>query len=205
MKSTIKWLGHSSVMVKNEKQVIIDPWKLSSSYEADLVLITHSHFDHLSVEDIKKSIKKGGKILAPKDCLKELEGYDFIAVKPNQKIELEGVTIETVPAYNPEKEFHPKANNWVGYIIRFPDESVYIAGDTDLIPEMKDVKTDVAILPIGGTYTMDKDSANEALKLIKPKAVIPIHYGDIVGNSTDGEEFSKLVKDVKVVILKPEK
>jgi L-ascorbate metabolism protein UlaG (beta-lactamase superfamily) len=205
MKSKIKWLGHSSVMINNNKKILVDPWKLSSSYEADLILITHSHFDHLSLEDIKKSLKADGKIIAPKDCLKELEGFDFIAVKPNQSIELDSVKIETVHAYNPEKAFHPKENNWVGYIIRFPDESIYISGDTDFIPEMKSIETDIAILPIGGTYTMDKESAVEAVNAIKPKVVIPIHYGDIVGNSTDGEEFSKMVKKAEVIVLKPEK
>jgi len=115
------------------------------------------------------------------------------------------VKIAGVPAYNINKRFHPKSNNWVGYVIKFADSSIYIAGDTDFIPEMKNIKADIVMLPVGGTYTMTAEEAAKAVEAIKPKIAIPIHFGDIVGSKSDAEKFSSLVKSAQVKILTPEK
>jgi L-ascorbate metabolism protein UlaG (beta-lactamase superfamily) len=207
MKPEIKWLGHSTVMLKGEKLIVIDPWKLENEFKADLVLLTHSHFDHLSPDDIRKILQKNDPVIGTHDCFENLKEFECKPVKPGDTIDLGWVKVEAVPAYNPNKEFHPKANSWVGYIIHFEGTSVYIAGDTDHIPEMKDIKADIAILPVGGTYTMSVKEAAAAAHEINPKIAIPIHYGDIVGNAQDGKDFAKLMSDssIEVKVLEPEK
>ena len=207
MLENILVLTHSSIKIKNSKTIYFDPFKIDKNYnDADYIFITHSHYDHYSEEDIKKVRKKETKIIITSDLkerVKELgfENSNIIIVNPNEKYIIDTLKIETIPAYNNEKQFHPKSNNWVGYIIEINGEKYYIAGDTDITEENKKIKCDVALLPIGGTFTMNYEEAAELANIIKPKVVIPIHYGSIVGNKCDAEKFTKLInKEIKCEI-----
>lgn len=199
MVQKISWFGHASVRIKSEKTIYIDPWKIKGSEKADLILITHSHYDHLSPDDVKKIQKKETVILATADCLSQLSG-DVRAVKPGDRLTVHGVDVEVVPSYNLKKAFHPRGNNWVGYVVVVERTRVYYPGDTDFIPEMNNIRADVVILPVGGTYTMDAREAAEAVNAMKPKVAIPIHYGDIVGSLKDAEKFKEFAK-IPVEIL----
>ncbi len=205
----IKVLCHSSIRIAKEKKIYIDPYKIQENYnDADLILCTHSHYDHFSIEDIQKVIGKYTKIFIQEESKQELINIgvneeNIIIIKPYEKYEYEeSVRIETIPAYNKNKNYHPKDKNWVGYIIEIENTKYYIAGDTDYTKEASKVKCDVAFLPIGGTYTMDYIEAAALANKIKPKFVIPIHYGTIVGDPEDGVLFKDLIdKKIKCVIL----
>jgi len=198
----ITWLGHASFKIKGKYTIYIDPWKISETDKADIILITHSHYDHFSPTDISKIQTPKTTILTPPNGLKKLKG-DIKKVKPGQSISIKEneIKIETVPAYNLNKPFHPKKNNWIGYIIEIEGDRIYHSGDTDLIPEMKKIKADLALLSIGGTYTMTAKEAAKAAKIINPQLVIPMHYGDIVGTESDANLLKKKSK-IKVRILK---
>lgn len=188
----IKWLGHASFKISGDKVVYIDPWKLQGkNEEADIILITHDHYDHCSLSDIEKLKGKKTTVVAPPDAAKKIAG-DVRKVKPGDELTVKGIKIEAYPAYNLEKKFHPRANGWVGYVIEINGRRIYHAGDTDLIPEMEGIKADIALLPVGGTYTMDAMEAAEAANRIKPKLAVPMHFGAIVGSSKDAEEFKSL-------------
>ena len=193
MVEKISWFGHASVRIKSEKTIYIDPWKIKGSEKADLILITHSHYDHLSPEDVKKLQKEETVILATPDCLSQLSG-DVRTVKPGDRLTVLGVDVEVVPSYNLKKAFHPKGNNWVGYVVVVEGNRVYYTGDTDFIPEMKNIRADIVILPVGGTYTMDAREAAEAVNVMKPKVAVPIHYGDIVGSRKDAQKFKEFAE-----------
>ena len=204
----IKVLCHSSIVINAEKVIYIDPFRIKQNYEnADIILITHDHYDHYSEEDIQKVKKEDTIIVIPEDLLENVQKLGFvkdniIVVKPNEKYTVENITIETIPAYNINKNFHPKENNWLGYILTIEDIKYYIAGDTDITDENKEVKCDVALVPIGGTYTMDYKEAAELINFIKPKFAIPTHYGEIVGKKEDAIEFVKLINpDIDSAIL----
>jgi len=199
MVEKISWFGHASVRIKSGKTIYIDPWKIKGSEKADLILITHSHYDHLSPEDVKRLQKKETVILATPDCLSQLSG-DVRAVKPGDRLTVLGVDVEVVPSYNLKKAFHPKGNSWVGYVVVVEGSRIYYPGDTDFIPEMKNIRADVVILPVGGTYTMDAREAAEAVNTMKPKVAVPIHYGDIVGSLKDAQKFKEFA-EVPVEIL----
>ena len=209
----ITWLGHDSFRIKNGKTVIIDPFKLRSiSDKADILLISHEHFDHLSLDDIKKVVKDDTTIVTIPAVKKELSGLkvkEIKAAKPGDKVSIGDVTIELVPAYNlnkfrePGKVFHPKEDGKAGFIIGMKGLRIYHAGDTDAVPEMKGLKPDIALLPVSGTYVMSAEEAAQATKMIEPKLVIPMHYGAIVGSEQDALRFKQLVK-VEVQILKQE-
>jgi L-ascorbate metabolism protein UlaG (beta-lactamase superfamily) len=190
----IHWYGQAAFRIEDgEKQIYIDPWKLPSGKlpKADIILITHGHFDHLSHEDIGKIKKDQTIFVAPKDVAAELKGT-VKTVSPNQSLEVAGVKVSTIPAYNVKKNFHPKASNWVGYLISLRNgQTIYHAGDTDIIPELKTLKVDIALLPCGGTYTMSAKEAADAANSFKPKMAIPMHYGDVVGSDSDAETFKK--------------
>lgn len=199
MLENIEVLCHSCIKMNKEKVIYIDPFKIDKNYnDADIIFVTHDHYDHYSEEDIDKIKKEDTVIVAPEELLTKLlrKGFrqDYITtVEPNKEYMVEGIKFETIPAYNINKQFHPKENGWVGYIIEIKGVRYYIAGDTDVTEENKKVKCDVAFVPVGGTYTMDfKESAN-LINEIQPKIAIPIHYGSIVGTNQDAIEFSKLL------------
>ena len=204
----IKVLCHSSIKIETEnKTIYVDPFKIKEELcDADIIVITHSHYDHFSEEDILKVKKKETKIVITKDLLeKTLElGFkkeNIVVVVPDNLYSALDIEINTIPAYNTNKKFHPKENNWVGYILNIENNKVYIAGDTDITEENKKVECDIALVPVGGTYTMTYEEAVSLVNIINPKLVIPIHYGDIVGNKSDGNKFKELVnKNIKVEI-----
>jgi len=178
----ITWLGHASVMLVHDAlRVYIDPWKLSSALpRADLILITHEHYDHFSVPDVERLRQDRTRIIAPFT-------HPLVTdrIGPSETLTVGDVRILTVPSYNISTQFHPRGNNWVGYIVTIAGKSIYHPGDTDRIPEMQGLAPDVAFLPVGGTYTMDATEACQAALDIAPRYVIPIHYGDIVGSRQD--------------------
>lgn len=198
---TIQWLGHASFRICHQANVIyIDPWKLKDTpHDATLVLVSHNHYDHYSPQDIAKVSGPNTKLVAPPDVIAKQKGGE--AITNGLTVELESARLVGVAAYNPDKQFHPKANNWVGFVIELGSKRLYYAGDTDLTPEMKALKgIDVALLPVGGTYTMNPTEAAEAVKSIKPKSAIPYHWGDIVGGRADAEEFAKAAEcDTKIL------
>ncbi len=202
MAENIFWLGHDSFRLKGEKVVYVDPWKLASGAEkADVILVTHDHGDHFSKSDIAKISKPDTVVVAPPSVAGQLSSKTLVA-KPGDKIDAAGVTVEVVSAYNPTKRYHPKSAGYVGYIITLNGKRIYHAGDTDLIPEMTQIKADIALLPVSGTYVMTALEAAEAANTIKPALAIPMHYGDpdVVGTRSDAEEFKRLTK-VPVEIL----
>ena len=199
---SVRWLGHAGFMLKGRRVIYIDPYQLEYPEVGDLILITHDHSDHCSPDDVKWLRKGATVIVCPEACVSEFTG-DVRAVKAGDMLTVKGVTIAVVPAYNLGKEFHPRESGGVGYVVTTPEGlRVYHAGDTDLIPEMKEIEADVALLPVGGTYTMNAEEAAQAANWIKPKLAIPMHWGTIVGSREDAEQFRDLC-EVKVKILKP--
>jgi L-ascorbate metabolism protein UlaG (beta-lactamase superfamily) len=202
VKEKIVWLGHASFRIDGSKSTVyIDPWKLKSAVPADVVCLTHSHFDHLSVEDVEKIRKESTVVIGPEDC-RSCFGNSFKTIEPGGSLSVGDVTVEAVAAYNVDKDFHPKANNWVGFVVTVDGVRVYHTGDTDVIPEMADVTADVALIPVGGTYTMTVAQAAEAVDKINPKIAVPMHCGDIVGTLEDRGSFESVSK-APVVILDP--
>lgn len=203
MLDKLTWLGHASFKISGEKLIYIDPWKLKGQDEADIVLISHSHYDHYSAEDLK--MVSGAKtIVVTVAELKSKIGGDVRIMAPGDKIDVEGVGIEAVPAYNIDKKFHPKQNGWLGFVVEMGGGRLYYAGDTDAIPEMDDLTNiDVALMPVGGTYTMTAEEAAKAADRFKPAVAVPYHWGDIVGSKSDADRFKESFSG-KTVILSEE-
>lgn len=202
----IKWLGHASLLLNiDNKNIYIDPWKLKEEHpKADIILVTHSHFDHYSEEDINKIKKEDSILFSSEDVVNQTSLKNKKVIKPFEEVKIDNILIKGFPAYNINKDFHPKKNNWLGFIIEKDGISVYIAGDTDVIEEMKKLKVNIAILPVGGTYTMTESEAAEIVNEIKPDIAIPIHWGDIVGSIENAKRFKELVKpDINVNIIQP--
>lgn len=204
----IEVLCHSSIKINKEKVIYIDPFKIDKNYnDADIVFITHDHYDHYSEEDIDKVINENTIIIIPEELLtkllrKEINKNAIITVEPNEKYMVQGIKFETIPAYNTNKTFHPKENGWVGYSITLDDIRYYIAGDTDITEENRKVKCDVAFVPVGGTYTTDFKEAAQLINEIQPKIAVPIHYGSVVGTKQDATDFIKLLNpSIKGIIL----
>jgi L-ascorbate metabolism protein UlaG (beta-lactamase superfamily) len=205
------WLGHDGFrIVAGGKAIYIDPYQLSKAqqgkYDADIVFISHNHFDHLSIDDLKHVINKKTVIVAAKECveqLKPVEAADVKGVAPGDKLTVQGISIEVISAYNTNKKFHPKADEKVGFVFTADDIRVYHTGDTDVIPEMSRVQPDVALVPVSGTYVMTAEEAAKAVnELIRPnKLAIPMHYGSIVGNEQDAMKFKELAKACTVEVL----
>lgn len=201
---SIDWLGHDGFRIKTKEFLIyIDPFKISEGEKADLILITHSHYDHCSKEDLKKIADKNTIILGPADCQSKLSSLDIrglTRLEPNKKIKKDSLTIEAIPAYNTDKPFHPKDNNWLGYVIDTGNTRIYHAGDTDLIPEMFQLNNiNIALLPVSGKYVMTAEQAAKAAKKINAEINIPMHYGEIVGSKEDAEKFKNLCENVRIL------
>ena len=199
----------NSIRIASRVGVIyVDPLEIPDErHDADYILITHDHYDHFSPEDIRKVVKAGCILVAPEKMAgKAQEVSDAVGridtVKPSIYREINGLEFETVPAYNTLKPFHPKSAEWVGYVLRIDGKRIYIAGDTDATKEAKAVRCDIAIVPIGGTYTMDARKAAELVNTIRPDIAVPVHYGSIVGNASDGDVFAENVKSPVKVVFK---
>ncbi len=212
----ITWLGHDGFKLKKDKMVVyVDPFRLTSTMEpADVVCVTHEHFDHMSPDDLKKVVTARTTVLTIAACAEALKAVHPKAVrevKAGDKVDVAGLTVEVVPAYNmnkfrsPGNPFHPQADGKVGFVLGLGGIRIYHAGDTDDIPEMTTLKgVDVALLPVSGTYVMTAAEAVKACNTIQPKLAIPMHYGAIVGSAVDAEAFRKAVKcRVEVLTAEP--
>lgn len=203
----IKINCHSSIKIGKDKTIYIDPFRIKEvPHDADYIFITHSHYDHFSVQDILKVAKINTIFVSTEDTKSSLElmgipEEQIIIVEPNNKYEIQDIKFETIPSYNENKKYHPKENNWVGYIIELSGIKYYIAGDTDNIKEIQNIKCDIAFLPIGGEFTMNAKEAAELANKIDSRIIVPIHYAELVGTKEDLEEFVRLTnKEIKVLI-----
>lgn len=202
----IEWLGHAGFRIAGSRTVCIDPFQMQEGEKADLVLITHPHYDHCSPADLKKIAGPETVIIAPIGCQSKIAAgrfhyAEFRNIQPGGKVSIYGAVISAVPAYNIGKKFHNRHDDWVGYVIELDGKRFYHAGDTDFINEMAGIKADVAFLPVGGTYTMDAREAAHAAAIIRPKIAVPMHYGSIVGSADDAEKFEKSVAHSRVEIM----
>ncbi len=201
----LAWLGHDSYRIDGDLIIYFDPYEIKTGTPAaDIILISHEHFDHCSPSDVAKVQRDETVIVADRVSAKKLRG-EVKTMQPGDRLTVKGVGIEAVPAYNLDKQFHPKEAGMLGFVVNIGGVRVYHAGDTDFIPEMSDIETDVALLPVSGTYVMTADEAVEAALSINPKVAIPMHYGAIVGDKSDAEHFrDQLAGKVEVVILEKE-
>jgi L-ascorbate metabolism protein UlaG (beta-lactamase superfamily) len=203
-------LAHDTFRISGSRVIYTDPYKVPQGGDADIVLISHEHFDHLSLEDLEKVCGSKTTIVASplcRDGLKNVKARKTQYLDPGGKTTVDNVTIEAVPAYNinkfrePGKTFHPKGEDRLGFLIHMDGTTVYFAGDTDFIPEMKSLKCDIALLPVSGTYVMTAEEAAEAVAALNPKFAVPMHYAAIVGSEADAERFKSLVKNCRVEII----
>jgi L-ascorbate metabolism protein UlaG (beta-lactamase superfamily) len=190
----IKWLGHDGFEIATDAlTLMIDPFQVEGDRQADIILVTHPHYDHCSVDDIARLRKPSTVIVTEPESAEKLSAAnlagDIRVVKPGDRLTVSGVPIEAVAAYNVDKHFHPKEKNWLGFIVTMDGVRVYHAGDTDMIPEMNGLRADIALLPVSGTYVMTADEAVAAAKRIKPRTAIPMHYDSIVGTASDALAF----------------
>ncbi len=200
----IHWLGHDCIRLDAGTVVLFDPFQISASKPADIILISHDHFDHNSPEDVAKVRKNDTVIVTDKDSAKKYSG-EVKVVAPGDKLNVKGVAIEVHPAYNTNKDFHPKHAGMLSFVVTLDGVRYYHAGDTDFIPEMEALSVDIAFLPVSGTYVMTADEAVKAATAIKPKVAIPMHYGAIIGTEDDAKKFKKALEGkVEVAILKKE-
>lgn len=206
---TFTWLGHDGFHLEHKgKNLYIDPYEINPKAKpaADYLLITHPHYDHLSIPDIEPLVTTQTTIICSHDAEEKLSKFRSKAIKalkPGEEYRDEYVHITAVPAYNPDKPFHPKTNGWLGYTIKLGSVTTYHSGDTDIIPEMKDIECNVALLPVSGTYVMNAEEAADAANTIEPDIAIPMHWGAIIGAHQDAETFKKKC-DCKVLILEKE-
>jgi L-ascorbate metabolism protein UlaG (beta-lactamase superfamily) len=197
MAATIKWFNHASFRLSaglpGSAVVYIDPWKIADSpKDGTVVLISHSHYDHLSLEDIERVLGPDGAVFGPADVTARVSTCRTLT--PGQTVQIGADRIGAVAAYNVDKKFHPRVNNWLGYVVELAGTRIYYAGDTDLTEEMGHLgRINVALLPAGGTYTMDPQAAADAVARIKPDLAVPYHWGDIVGQRADADAFVKLI------------
>ncbi len=203
----VSLLKQSTIRIQGNKTIYFDPMGIEGEpKDADVIFISHSHGDHFSVDDIKKLAKDNAVLIVPGDCVKPVVDAGFtniVTVSPSKSYEVDGLKFNTVPAYNIGKDFHKKESNWMGFIVNVNGISYYFAGDTDMIPEMNDIKASVVFLPVGGTYTMTSQEAVEAANIMNPLVAVPIHYYDVVGTKEDAQNFVKsLNSSINGVLLK---
>jgi L-ascorbate metabolism protein UlaG (beta-lactamase superfamily) len=187
------WLGHDSIRIDAGPTIYFDPFRIETGPTADIIFISHDHYDHCSPEDIAKIQGPETVIVASQSCLKKLTGAVRV-VAPGDSLVVKDIPVRVVPAYNINKKFHPKKKGWLGFVIEIDGIRVYHAGDTDLIPEMKEIQADIALLPVSGTYVMTAEEAAEAALTIKPALAVPMHYGTLVGEVADAGRFSHLLE-----------
>lgn len=205
----LKWLGHSGFFIKNSQVIYIDPYNIKDDSEkADIILITHDHYDHCSIADMNKIVKEGTKILVPAGSQNKVTRFN-VPIKieissPGIEFAFGEIKISTVPAYNVDKPFHPQKEEWVGYLVKMNGIIFYHAGDTDFIPEMQKLtgyggeKKFISLLPVSGRFTMTSEEAVQAAKMIKPFLAIPMHYGSFVGTEEDAKEFVEMCKEAGI-------
>ncbi len=195
----------SSIRIKLDKVLYFDPFKIEEdTHDADIIFITHEHYDHFDIKSINNIKNDNTIIVAPKSMdnqINEISFKDYIYLSPNEEITIDNITIKTIPSYNIDKPFHPRSNNWLGYIVIYDNITYFVAGDTDMTPENKNVKCDIALLPIGGHFTMDSKEASELIKVINPKVVIPTHYGSIVGSMDDAKTLKEYLNDTNIEVV----
>jgi len=201
MIENIHWLGHDGFYAAGSKVVYFDPWEISEGPKADVICITHEHFDHFSPGDVEKISKDDTVIVTEAATAKKVSG-DVRVLKPGESVEVAGIRVSAVPSYNTDKAFHPKSNEWLGFVVEMDGVKIYHAGDADFIPEMKDLDVDIALIPVSGTYVMDADQAIEAARAIRPKIAVPMHYGKIVGSEDDAKKFAEALKNEITVVIK---
>jgi len=197
----------SSIKISGSKIIYFDPYKINDKFnDADIVFITHDHYDHLDIDSLNNVINDNTKIVIPSSIVNSLLDLnidnELILVEPNNNVDVDDIKVKTLRSYNIGKRYHPKENNYVGYIVELDNKKYYVMGDTDINEDINNIECDILFIPIGGTYTCDYKEAAEYVNRIKPDIVIPIHYGSIVGDISLGEEFKKLVNSDINVILK---
>ncbi len=198
----IEWLGHAGFLIQlTGRNIYIDPYEISDDLPvADAILITHEHYDHCSPEDIAKIQGEQTIFVTEKSSVAKLNGQ-IKTLAPGDSTQIGEINVEAVPAYNTNKKFHPKSNNWLGFILTIDKVRIYHAGDTDYIPEMKGIKADIALLPVSGTYVMTPAEAVQCARDIKPAVVVPMHCGSLVGSMDDAKEFAKALEgEIRVKI-----
>ncbi|MGE5228379.1 MAG: MBL fold metallo-hydrolase [Deltaproteobacteria bacterium] len=196
MLDNIHWLGHDSFRLDGTATVYIDPWKLPAGQPpAQLILVTHDHFDHLSLPDIDAVAGPDTVVVGPASVTGQVRGLETVTVAPGDSASVAGVEVLAVPAYNldkfraPGQPYHPREAGGVGYVVTLDGVRYYHAGDTDVVPEMADVHCEVALLPVGGKFTMTWEEAAGACALIDAEAAVPMHYGEVIGDIRDAERF----------------
>ena len=199
---------HSSIRIRGDRVIYFDPFQITEEvHDADVIFITHDHYDHFDPASIEKILKDDTMMVIPKTCFESwsdsgLFVTQVIQMDPEEKIDMGGILIETVPAYNHLKPFHPKKKKWLGYLVTLEDRRIYVAGDTDVTEESRQVRCDIALVPVGGKYTMNAAKAAELINEIEPEIAVPTHYGNIVGKESDGRDFKAAVKEgIRVPLL----
>jgi L-ascorbate metabolism protein UlaG (beta-lactamase superfamily) len=201
MTAHVHWLGHDTFRFDGPPVVYVDPFKLpAGAAPADVILITHDHFDHCSPDDVAAIRTAKTAVVAPRAAASKLPGPVEV-IAPGETKTVAGISVRAVPAYNTNKQFHPKAAGMVGYVFTLDGTSYYHAGDTDNIPEMAGLAPDVALLPVSGTYVMTAEEAAAAARAIKPKTAIPMHYGAIVGAESDAKRFARLLEGSGIAVV----
>jgi L-ascorbate metabolism protein UlaG (beta-lactamase superfamily) len=207
LQQTLHWLGHAGFRIQTRRATIyIDPYRAPEGPPADVILITHDHFDHFSRDDVRRFAAEGTRVVAPATVTEQLRGAT-VSIAPGESVELDLLEVTAVAAYNTNKldsggdPFHPREAGWVGYVLNMEGKTVYHSGDTDVIPEMDQAAgADVALLPVSGTYVMSAAEAAEAARRIDPGLAIPMHWGAVIGSRADAEEFqAKAPVEVKIL------
>ncbi|MBO7675890.1 MAG: MBL fold metallo-hydrolase [Erysipelotrichaceae bacterium] len=195
--------AQSSIRIESDKIIYFDPFMIEEeSHDADIIFFSHDHYDHFSIEAIRKVEKIDTVYVIPDSMYNKLGGENVITVNPNEKILVEGYEVVTIPSYNRDKTFHPKDKGYLAYIVTIEGKRVYVAGDCDANEDNLKISCDIALVPIGGHYTMDYKEAAEYINKIRPALAIPTHYGNGIGDEADGVRFSELVdKDIEVQLL----